>query len=121
MTLTTRTYRRNRVSHELTSYPKELLSSPADTSTASLRVRPGGPALPRRAQDAPAASVLPRGADRWTRALDYLVARHDLTVGFAALALLIAIALGRDARARTGPRQDADGGDGGRPRRPGPD
>ncbi|MDX3259150.1 nickel transporter [Streptomyces sp. MI02-2A] len=82
------------VSHELTAYPVELLSSPADTVTASLRVRPGGPALAGEQGDAPAASVLPRGADRWTRALDDLVARHDLTVGFAALALIIAIGLG---------------------------
>ncbi|MFF4843453.1 urease accessory protein UreH domain-containing protein [Streptomyces collinus] len=82
------------VSHELTTYPKDLLSSPADTVDASLRVRPGGPALARERQDAPGASVLPRGADRWTRALDDLVARHDLTVGFAALALLIAVVLG---------------------------
>ncbi|MEU9327064.1 nickel transporter [Streptomyces canus] len=82
------------VSDELTTYPQELLSSPADTVTASLRVRPGGPALTEQQSDAPAASVLPRGADRWTRALDSLVARHDLTVGFAALALLIAVVLG---------------------------
>ncbi|MEU0948798.1 sulfite exporter TauE/SafE family protein [Streptomyces canus] len=81
-------------SGELTTYPKELLSSPADTVTASLRVRPGGPALSEERSAAPAASVLPRGADRWTRALDSLVARHDLTVGFAALALLIAVVLG---------------------------
>ncbi|MGW3731213.1 HoxN/HupN/NixA family nickel/cobalt transporter, partial [Streptomyces sp. NPDC000851] len=59
-----------------------------------LRVRPGGPALAEEQGDAPAASVLPRGADRWTRALESLVARHDLTVGFAALALLIAVGLG---------------------------
>jgi len=57
-------------------------------------VRAGGPALVEEEQDAPAASVLPRGADRWTRALDSLVARHDLTLGFASLALLIAIVLG---------------------------
>ncbi|MDQ0911848.1 nickel/cobalt exporter [Streptomyces canus] len=82
------------VSDELTTYPQELLSSPADTVTASLRVRPGGPALTEEQSDAPAASVLPRGADRWTRALDSLVARHDLTVGFATLALLIAVVLG---------------------------
>ncbi|MDQ1044199.1 sulfite exporter TauE/SafE family protein [Streptomyces sp. V4I2] len=81
-------------SRELTAYPEELLSSPADTSTAALRVRPGGPALVEEQTDAPASSVLPRGADRWTRALDSLVARNDLTVGFAALALLIAVALG---------------------------
>ena len=81
-------------SHELTRYPQESLSSPADTASASLRAVPGGPALGREGQDAPAASVLPRGADRWTRALDSLVARHDLTLGFAALALAVSVALG---------------------------
>ncbi|WP_343245667.1 sulfite exporter TauE/SafE family protein [Streptomyces sp. SID4985] len=81
------------VSHELTQYPAQLLSSPADTSTARLGVRPGGAALSAE-RDAPAASVLPRGADRWTQALNDLVARHHLTVGFAALALLIAVVLG---------------------------
>ncbi|MEU0336097.1 nickel transporter [Streptomyces sp. NPDC006193] len=87
---------RTSVSRELTVYPRDLLSSPADTSTASVRVRPGGPALAGDAsrRDAPGAGVLPRGADRWTRALDGLVARQDLTVGFAALALLVAVALG---------------------------
>ncbi|MFK4148333.1 sulfite exporter TauE/SafE family protein [Streptomyces sp. NPDC004065] len=95
MTLTGSDVPKSSVSHELTAYPEELLSSPADTSTASLRVRPGGPALSGDGHDrAPAASVLPRGADRWTRALDNLVARHRLTVGFAALALLIAVGLG---------------------------
>jgi ABC-type nickel/cobalt efflux system permease component RcnA len=83
------------VSHELTVYPKELLSSPAHTARASFDVRPGGPALDRaRQDDAPAASVLPRGADRWTRALDGLVARQDLTLGFASLAVLLAVGLG---------------------------
>ena len=94
MTLTGTDVARKSVSHELTSYPKDLLSSPADTTTASLRVRPGGPALAEERQDAPGAGVLPRGADRWTRALDDLVARHDLTLGFASLALLIAVVLG---------------------------
>ncbi|WP_141204169.1 urease accessory protein UreH domain-containing protein [Streptomyces griseorubiginosus] len=94
MTLTGSDVPTTSVSRELTTYPQELLSSPADTVTASVRVRPGGPALAEEKTNAPAASVLPRGADRWTRALDSLVARHDLTVGFAALALLIAIVLG---------------------------
>ncbi|MFI0514739.1 sulfite exporter TauE/SafE family protein [Streptomyces sp. WSLK1-5] len=94
MTLTESDVPTKSVSDELTTYPQELLSSPADTVTASLRVRPGGAALAEERSDAPAASVLPRGADRWTRALDSLVARHDLTVGFAALALLIAVVLG---------------------------
>ncbi|MFD4526382.1 nickel transporter [Streptomyces sp. NPDC058470] len=82
------------VSRQLTKYPQELLSSPADTASASLRVRAGGPALVESGRDAPADSVLPRGADRWTQALDSLVAHHDLTIGFGALALLIAVGLG---------------------------
>ncbi|MET8772844.1 nickel transporter [Streptomyces sp. NPDC004658] len=96
MTLTASDVPQDSVSRELTSYPRDLLSSPADTGTASLRVRPGGPALGADAerQAAPGAGVLPRGADRWTRALDDLVARQDLTVGFAGLALLVAVALG---------------------------
>ncbi|MFD5015597.1 nickel transporter [Streptomyces chartreusis] len=94
MTLTASDVPKTSVSGELTKYPEELLSSPADTTTASLSVRPGGPALAQSEKDAPAASVLPRGADRWTRALDDLVSRHELTFGFAALALVIAVFLG---------------------------
>ncbi|MFJ8004953.1 nickel transporter [Streptomyces fagopyri] len=94
MTLTASDVPRKSVSHELTSYPKALLSSPADTATASLRIRPGGPALTAERTAAPGASVLPRGADRWTRALDNLVARHDLTLGFASLALVVSVGLG---------------------------
>ncbi|MFI0966875.1 sulfite exporter TauE/SafE family protein [Streptomyces sp. NPDC021080] len=94
MTLTSSDVPRKSVSSELTQYPKALLSSPADTATASLRIRPGGPALAEERRDAPAASVLPRGADRWTQALNNLVARQHLTFGFAALALVIAVGLG---------------------------
>ncbi|MFF3410067.1 sulfite exporter TauE/SafE family protein [Streptomyces sp. NPDC002742] len=94
MTLTSSDVPKKSVSAELTVYPKALLSSPADTATASLRIRPGGPALVEARRDAPGASVLPRGADRWTQALNNLVARHDLTFGFAALALVIAVGLG---------------------------
>lgn len=95
MTLTASDVPEESLSGELTAYPEKLLSSPADTTAASLEVSPGGPALAEEDErDAPAASVLPRGADRWTRALDSLVARNDLTVGFAALALFIAIGLG---------------------------
>ncbi|MCX5089225.1 sulfite exporter TauE/SafE family protein [Streptomyces sp. NBC_00365] len=94
MTLATSDVPTKSVSHELTSYPKALLSSPADTATASLRIRPGGPALVEERAEAPGASVLPRGADRWTEALNNLVARHHLTLGFAALALVISVFLG---------------------------
>ncbi|MGI3224704.1 sulfite exporter TauE/SafE family protein [Streptomyces sp. GTA36] len=94
MTLTASDVPTKSVSGELTKYPKELLSSPADTATASLRVRPGGPALVEENSDAPGSSILPRGADRFTRALDDLVSRQDLTLGFAALTLGIAVLLG---------------------------
>lgn len=82
------------VSDQLTSYPEELLQSPEDTATASLQVEPGGPALAEQRSDVPGASILPRGADRWTRALDDLVSGQDLTLGFGALAFGIALFLG---------------------------
>jgi nickel/cobalt exporter len=97
MTLTGTDVPKKSVSHELSSYPKDLLSSPADITKASLHARPGGPALTDDDQsrsDSTAASILPRGTDRWTEALNNLVARHNLSVGFAALSVLIAIALG---------------------------
>ncbi|MER6159050.1 nickel transporter [Streptomyces sp. NPDC001868] len=82
------------LSKQLTDYPAELLQSPEDTAKASLQVRPGGPALAEQESDAPGASILPRGADRWTRALDDLVSSQDLTFGFGALAFGIALFLG---------------------------
>ncbi|MEU6196967.1 nickel transporter [Streptomyces sp. NPDC047061] len=94
MTLTRTDVPKTSVSHELTSYPKDLLSSPADITTAAVRVRPGGPALATERQVTPGAEILPRGIDRWTQALTDLVARNHLTVGFAVLALFISIVLG---------------------------
>ncbi|GGZ06837.1 HoxN/HupN/NixA family nickel/cobalt transporter [Streptomyces poonensis] len=97
MTLTASDVPEESVSRRLTSYPQELLSSPEDTAAASLRVRPGGPALgaePDGSGGVSGSSVLPRAADRWTRALDGLVARQDLTAAFAALALGVAVVLG---------------------------
>ncbi|MDW8806166.1 nickel transporter [Streptomyces scabiei] len=82
------------ISKRLTSYPEDLLQSPEDTATASLQVKPGGPALAEQRGDATGASILPRGADRWTKALDDLVSSHELTLGFGALAFGIAMFLG---------------------------
>ncbi|MFE0173933.1 nickel transporter [Streptomyces sp. NPDC059002] len=81
-------------SQRLTSYPKRLQSDPPATVSATLRIVPGGPAIGKEADPEQAASVLPRGADRWTRALTGLVGRHQLTPGFAALALGTAVLLG---------------------------
>ncbi|MFJ6707724.1 MULTISPECIES: sulfite exporter TauE/SafE family protein [unclassified Streptomyces] len=94
MTLTRTDVPTTSVSRELTRYPKDLLSSPADVTTAAVRIRPGGPALAEERQSAPGAAILPRGVDRWTQDLTDLVARNHLTAGFAALALLISVGLG---------------------------
>ncbi|MEI5099717.1 nickel transporter [Streptomyces sp. PmtG] len=74
-------------SRRLTRYPPGAPSP--DTTSARLRATPGGPAL----AEEPAApdSVLPSAA---TDALTGLVARHDLTPAFAALALATALFLG---------------------------
>ncbi|MFD4692177.1 nickel transporter [Streptomyces sp. NPDC058463] len=85
-------------SRRLTAYPDDLLSSPPDSRSAAFTVRPGGSALQAGGEDeetgSPALGVLPRGTDRWTQALTGLVARHELTVGFAALALGASLLLG---------------------------
>ncbi|WP_406388067.1 nickel transporter [Streptomyces sp. NBC_00887] len=85
-------------SRRLTAYPDDLLSSPPDSRSATFTVRPGGSALRAGTEDeanaSPALGVLPRGTDRWTQALTGLVARHELTVGFAALALVVSLLLG---------------------------
>lgn len=85
-------------SRRLTAYPDDLLSSPPDSRSATLTVRPGGSAPRADSEDeangSPATGVLPRGADRWAQALTGLVARHELTVGFAALALGASLLLG---------------------------
>ncbi|MGW2329465.1 HoxN/HupN/NixA family nickel/cobalt transporter [Streptomyces sp. NPDC001700] len=98
MTLADSTVPARSVSHRLVSYPKGQLSSPLDQRAATLRVEPGGPALAATAasdrDDAVGSSVLPRGADRWTQALTSMVARHDITFGFAMTAFGIAVLLG---------------------------
>jgi nickel/cobalt transporter (NicO) family protein len=82
-------------SQRLTSYPRDMLSAPANQRQANLRVRPGGPALASPAERAPGiGQVLPRGADRFAEAFTALVARRALTPEFGALAVAIAVALG---------------------------
>jgi nickel/cobalt exporter len=99
-------------SGRLTNYPQDMLSSPLDQRSATLRVRPGGPAQAgtpgERPQagtpgsragsgtgaGAPNAGVLPRGADGLTQRFTDLVGHRGLGLGFAALTLAIAVALG---------------------------
>ncbi|MEW2635789.1 nickel transporter [Streptomyces sp. NPDC048389] len=86
------------VSRRLTAYPDDLLSSPPEHTQTAFTVRSGGPALAdgggADGNGSPVAGVLPRGADRWAEALTGLVARRELTVGFAAFALAAALCLG---------------------------
>ncbi|MFZ3593632.1 nickel transporter [Streptomyces sp. BH104] len=81
-------------SDRLTRYPKDLLSSPPNRTSAVVTAAPGGPAAPAEEDRAAGSEILPRGADRWTEALTGLVSRHELGPGFAALALGIALLLG---------------------------
>jgi ABC-type nickel/cobalt efflux system permease component RcnA len=82
-------------SNRLTTYPNDLLSSPLDQRTATVRVRPGGPAAPEMPGAAPGTSASqPRGIDAATRSFTALVARQHLSLGFGALALALAVGLG---------------------------
>ncbi|MFA1538689.1 High-affinity nickel-transporter [Actinomadura monticuli] len=81
-------------SRRLTAYPEDMLSSPLDQRSAALTVRAGGPPLAAPASGGGPGRLLPRGADGLTQRFTSLVARHDLTPGFAALAFLIALLLG---------------------------
>jgi ABC-type nickel/cobalt efflux system permease component RcnA len=87
-------------SARLTNYPQDMLSSPLDQRSATLRVRPGGStqaASPGSTGSSPATpngGVLPRGADRLTQTFTELVAHRRLSPGFALLALAIALVLG---------------------------
>nr|WP_043240428.1 nickel transporter [Streptomyces violaceusniger] len=98
MTLTDADAPKTSASHRLTRYPAGQLSSPPDQRSAALRVTAGGPALAATVEsgrdDAIGSSVLPRGADRWTQALTSMVARHDITLGFALTAFATAVLLG---------------------------
>ncbi len=90
-------------SARLTQYPADLLSSPLDQRSASVRVRSDGSALPAvpggpgAAPGRPSKDVttaLPRGVDAAARSFTALVARRHLTVAFGALALALAVGLG---------------------------
>ncbi|MEU8826347.1 sulfite exporter TauE/SafE family protein [Streptomyces sp. NPDC048636] len=98
MTLSGSDVPKKSASHRLTGYPKGQLSSPLDQRAAALRARPGGPALASSPEaeerKGVASGVLPRGVDRWTEALTSMVARHDITFGFALTAFATAVLLG---------------------------
>jgi ABC-type nickel/cobalt efflux system permease component RcnA len=72
-------------SHALRAYPRDLLSSPLDTSSARARVLTGASAGP-----APALAA-PTGHERSTGRFESLIAEEDLSVGFVLLSLAVAL------------------------------
>lgn len=93
-TLVTSDVPRRSISDRLASYPDELLQSPPDQRSASLRVRPGGPPAPDDFGPQGVRSPSPRGVDRATQWFTGLVGRQRLTPGFAMGALAASIGLG---------------------------
>ncbi len=98
MTLQSSSVPAESASARLTSYPDQLLSSPPDVRSADLVLVPGGPAAepaagvatPGSGESSPAT----RGVDRLSMAYTALVARQQLTAGFALLAVVLAVGLG---------------------------
>ena len=82
------------LSRTLTVYPQDLLSSPLETSSADLVLRPGGARLGTAGRVADSGGLLPRGLDRLSLRLTGLVSERDLTAGFALTALALAMGLG---------------------------
>jgi nickel/cobalt exporter len=80
----------------LREYPEEQLRSPLDVSSATFDVGRGTGVVTGVGGvlgTAPS-SALPRGVDRLTEAFTDLVAREQITAGFAALAVGVAVVLG---------------------------
>ncbi|MFL6137303.1 MAG: High-affinity nickel-transporter [Frankiaceae bacterium] len=83
------------VSGALLHYPNDLLSSPLDVRSASVRVVPGGGASTYAAsRQVAGAGPVARALQRVTVAFDGLVGARHLGVGVVALAILLALALG---------------------------
>jgi nickel/cobalt transporter (NicO) family protein len=81
------------VSARLSSYPKDLLSSPLDQRSASLVVRPGGPAGSLESTaTGPTATAQVTGVNGLTERVAGLI--DDPGIGMATLTLVAALALG---------------------------
>ena len=82
------------ISDRLTAYPDDLLQSPPDQRSATVRARPGGPPAPDVADTALPPAAPRRGLDGATRAFTDLVARQHLGVAFGSVAVALSVALG---------------------------
>lgn len=83
------------ISDELRHYPNDLLSSPLDQRSATLRVVPGtGASTYAGARGLPTAGAATRLLDDLARTFDGLVGRRQLSLGVGLLAVLLAMVLG---------------------------
>ena len=79
----------------LTSYPEDLLQSPADVSTAAFEVRSGASCSSTgSAVGVDLDEVAPRGIDRLSQTFTGVLGRPDLTLPFAVVSLLGAVLFG---------------------------
>ncbi len=90
------------VSDELRHYPGDLLSSPLDVRSATLRAAPGEGSSVRGLPGLPSAGIFARTLNRLTGYFDSLVGARHLTVPIGVLALLLAIVLGASHAAMPG-------------------
>lgn len=93
VTLTRSDVPRRTASRRLTAYPRDLLSSPLDVTTARLQVRPGGAAIAPEAFDGVGGEA-GRGARRFGVAVADLAGRYGGSPLLALAGLAIAVALG---------------------------
>ena len=78
----------------LTAYPEDLLSSPLDVTAGRAEVRAGGCREAAVQSDDVTAEALPRGAGGVSAFFTDFLGRKDLTVGFALVSVLAALAFG---------------------------
>lgn len=90
------------VSDELRHYPGDLLTSPLDVRSATLRTSPGEGSSVRDLPGLPSAGIASRALNRLTGYVDSLVGARHLTVPVGLLALLLAIVLGASHAAMPG-------------------
>jgi nickel/cobalt transporter (NicO) family protein len=81
-------------SGRLTAYPEDQLRSPLDRRQAAVRFHPGGQRAAASDPTAAPGATGRRGVDRATAAFTALVAERRFTLGFAAVAVLLAVLLG---------------------------
>ena len=90
------------VSDELRRYPGDLLTSPLNVRSATLRTAPGAGSSVRDLPVLPSAGVFSRSLNRLTGYFDDLVGARHLTLPIGLLALLLSVVLGASHAAMPG-------------------